>query len=219
MCCTCSTGVARGNGYSESYSDSCITLRGFHLHHCPLTERILQQRNLLSPEAKMSQAKANTKIVSGDREILQKAVDTIWSQLPLHSQEKDASTWLIALPIQDHGFTLYKSAFWDALCLKYGWEPKDLASHCIRMWKAIQCGACLELPNRWLPHSQAQWANHHWWSQGRVGFWGNWKQRTFLDVIVFNPFAKSYWDTYWPNAARRMSKGTTTMYKRFASLL
>ena len=69
--------------------------------------------------------------------ILQDAVDTIRSQLPLHfqcldlSSEKDASTWLTVLPIQDHGFTLYKSAFQDALCLRYGWEPKGLASHCI----------------------------------------------------------------------------------------
>ena len=104
----------------------------------PLTEQILQQRDLLSPETRTYQAKAKTKIVCDDRMILQDAVDTIRSQLPLHSQrcldlscEKGASTWLTVLPIQDHGFTLYKSAFRDALCLRYGWEPKDLASHCI----------------------------------------------------------------------------------------
>ncbi len=80
-----------------------------------------------------------TKIVCNDRMILQDAVDTIHSQLPLHSQwclelscEKGASTWVTVLPIQDHGFTLYKRSFRDALCLRYGWEPKDLASHCIR---------------------------------------------------------------------------------------
>ena len=33
--------------------------------------------------------------------------------------------------MKDHGFTLYKCAFRDALCLRYGWEPKYLASHCI----------------------------------------------------------------------------------------
>ena len=104
----------------------------------PLTEQILQQKDLLSPEARTYQAKAKTKIMCDDRMILQDAVDTIQSQLPLHSQrcldhscEKGASTWLTVLPVQDHGFTVYKSAFCDALCLNYGWEPKDLASHCI----------------------------------------------------------------------------------------
>jgi len=42
-----------------------------------------------------------------------------------------ASTWITVLPIQDHGCTLYKSAYRDAVYLRYGWEPKDLASHCI----------------------------------------------------------------------------------------
>ena len=35
------------------------------------------------------------------------------------SQEKGASIWLTALPIENHGFTLHKSAFRDALCLRY----------------------------------------------------------------------------------------------------
>ena len=35
------------------------------------------------------------------------------------SQEKGASIWLTALPIENHAFTLHKSAFRDALCLRY----------------------------------------------------------------------------------------------------
>ena len=51
----------------------------------------------------------------------------VWDQLPTHlqrslelSQEKGASTWLISLPIEDHGFVLHKAAFKDALSLRYG---------------------------------------------------------------------------------------------------
>ena len=45
--------------------------------------------------------------------------------------EKGASNWLSALPIKRHGFVLYKSAFRDALCLRYGWEPPNLPANCI----------------------------------------------------------------------------------------
>jgi hypothetical protein len=46
------------------------------------------------------------------------------------AQEKGASSWLIALPLRQHGFALHKSAFRDALALRYGWIPKDIPSEC-----------------------------------------------------------------------------------------
>ena len=47
------------------------------------------------------------------------------------TQEKGASSWLSTLPIQEHGFCLHKGAFRDALCLRYGWCPQLLPSHCV----------------------------------------------------------------------------------------
>ena len=38
---------------------------------------------------------------------------------PLGS-EKGASSWLMTLPISEHGFALPKGSFRDALCLRYG---------------------------------------------------------------------------------------------------
>jgi hypothetical protein len=52
--------------------------------------------------------------------------------------EKGASTWLTALPIQEHGFALHKGAFRDAISLGYGWTPTNLLSHCI-------CGTSLSV--------------------------------------------------------------------------
>ena len=46
------------------------------------------------------------------------------------SWEKGASTWLTALPIDDHGFALHKSAFRDALSLWYDWSLQNSRSHC-----------------------------------------------------------------------------------------
>ena len=53
---------------------------------------------------------------------LQRAVDL--------AQERGASSWLTALPIQEFGFTLHKSAFRDAIALRYGWSPLNTPSHC-----------------------------------------------------------------------------------------
>ena len=42
------------------------------------------------------------------------------------SSEKGASSWLLVLPIEEHGFVLHKGAFWDALCLRNGWLSSGL---------------------------------------------------------------------------------------------
>ena len=42
------------------------------------------------------------------------------------SRERGASSWVTALPINEHGFFLHKGAFRDALCLWYGWKPPNL---------------------------------------------------------------------------------------------
>ena len=46
-------------------------------------------------------------------------------------QEKGASSWLSSLPIEQYGFALHKTDFTDALCLRYGWIPSHLPSHCV----------------------------------------------------------------------------------------
>ncbi len=45
--------------------------------------------------------------------------------------EKGASSWLTALPIQEHGFALHKGALRDAICLRYVWTPPRLPTHCV----------------------------------------------------------------------------------------
>ena len=57
----------------------------------------------------------------------------MYSQLPPTFQklmnmasEKGSSSWLVALPIKSHVFSLHKGAFRDAISLKYGWHPSLL---------------------------------------------------------------------------------------------
>ena len=44
--------------------------------------------------------------------------------------EKEASSWLTVLPIQNHGFHLPKCEFRDAICLRYGLSMKGVSSKC-----------------------------------------------------------------------------------------
>ena len=45
--------------------------------------------------------------------------------------EKGTSTWLTTLPLDEYGFALHKSAFLNALALRYGWRiPLHASTHC-----------------------------------------------------------------------------------------
>ncbi len=57
---------------------------------------------------------------------LQKAMDL--------AREKGSSSWLTTLPLEEHGFTLHKGAFIDALALRYGWALSRTPTNCV-------CGA------------------------------------------------------------------------------
>ena len=54
-----------------------------------------------------------------------------WSLPPSVPWEREASSWLTTIPIREHGFALHKGDFHDTLCLRYGWTPPYLSSHCV----------------------------------------------------------------------------------------
>ena len=64
--------------------------------------------------------------------------------------EKGSSSWLSVLPISDHGFSLHKGAFHDALCLRYNWQPTHHPSHCI-CGQGFTVGHALICPTRDFP--------------------------------------------------------------------
>ena len=53
---------------------------------------------------------------------LQRAVDL--------AQESGALSWLTSRPIEEFGFTLHKSAFRDAIALRYGWSLLNTPTRC-----------------------------------------------------------------------------------------
>ena len=66
------------------------------------------------------------------------------------AKETGSSSWLIALPIESHGFTLHKSAFRDAIYLRYGWQPPLLPTTCA-CGKSFTIDHALNCPTRGFP--------------------------------------------------------------------
>jgi hypothetical protein len=49
------------------------------------------------------------------------------------AEEKGASAWLDTMPIDEHGYSLHKGAFRDALALGYGWPETQRHACYLRM--------------------------------------------------------------------------------------
>ena len=71
------------------------------------------------------------------KQFIADAAATLQATLPAPLQrnmdifsDKGASHWLTVLPVTSHGFSLPKSAFRNALCMRYNWQPDHLPSHC-----------------------------------------------------------------------------------------
>ena len=102
-----------------------------------LKDHILSQDNDYGYVIIHNQLQEKSKIRQENRKREQDEADRIYALLPdglqkavALSREKGASTWLTALPLTEHGFTLHKSAFHDALALRYGWVPARLPTKC-----------------------------------------------------------------------------------------
>ena len=97
-----------------------------------LTSLILQQTGQYTLDTLEGQKLASTKAKCERKDNWDSTANQLMSELPVDlnyavklSQEKGASSWLTSLPISEHGFSLHKGAFRDALSLRYGWQPDN----------------------------------------------------------------------------------------------
>ncbi|MDA8002156.1 MAG: reverse transcriptase domain-containing protein, partial [Alphaproteobacteria bacterium] len=102
----------------------------------PLVDRVVHQDHQLS-DCHVVQQRAKVEVQSKRRVNQQEEASRLQKRLPANlqrcmelAQEKGASTWLSALPIDSHGFALHKAAFKDALSLRYDWPLENSPSHC-----------------------------------------------------------------------------------------
>ena len=52
---------------------------------------------------------------------------------------KGACSWLTVLPLDEHGFSLQKGDFHDAVCLCYGWSLPYLPTECYTVDHTFTC--------------------------------------------------------------------------------
>ena len=103
----------------------------------PLVEAICEQHGEYNVDTMAQQQQCKVKVKSKKRSAQMAASNSLHPQLPQKLQklmevakEKSSSSWLVALPIESHGFSLHKGAFWDVFCLRYGWQPPLLPTTC-----------------------------------------------------------------------------------------
>ena len=104
----------------------------------PLVSLIRLQSFTYSVTAMTEILQRKVHVRNGRKTVLSNMAQELHSSLPKSLQrcldvasEKGASTWLTALPLEEHGFVLHKGSFRDALCLRYGWRTSHLPSHCV----------------------------------------------------------------------------------------
>ena len=102
-----------------------------------LQDHILLQNHEYGYDILAKQLEFKATIANSNKERSLRDADDLYYLLPDSLQravtlvrEKGSSTWLTALPLAEHGFTLHKGAFHDALALRYGWTLCNLPAKC-----------------------------------------------------------------------------------------
>ena len=104
----------------------------------PLIRLILRQETDFDPKElettvkeirKEIDSKNDTRHKDRLNEILIHALPEMKQSIKL-SSEKGASSWLTCVPSFQHGTILHKGDFVDAICIRYGWQLRDLPATC-----------------------------------------------------------------------------------------
>jgi len=113
----------------KEYSASCdITkpLSDFILGHDTTSLDVkaiqLSQKSSTRQSKSSQYSEQSTSLRANLEPSLQRALDL--------ATAKGSSSWLTTRPLEEHGFALHKSAFHDAIALRYGWPPKRTPAFC-----------------------------------------------------------------------------------------
>ena len=116
---------------SSQYSNSLSVCKSF-------VDLVVSQHSQIPCNAFVTQSNTKASIHKLNRQLSKQHSESVRSCLSPHqlqrlfdiANEKGVSSWLNCLPIADHGFSLHKRAFWDAICLRYGSQPSCLPTVC-----------------------------------------------------------------------------------------
>ena len=103
------------------------------LESLPLSQTGVCSADVQSTQLSLRSAVQRSKSVvmtSTKNALLEQAPPSLKRALAL-ALERGASNWFTVLPVQEHGYTLHKIAFHDAIALRYGWDPVRLSDRCL----------------------------------------------------------------------------------------
>ena len=102
----------------------CYFIAACSLHFAEISSVKLHRKSLIGK----SKAEMHSSLSSS----LRKNFDASFQCAMDFASVEGASSWLTALslPLHEHGFSLHRSAFQDALALRYGWSPLSAPSLC-----------------------------------------------------------------------------------------
>ena len=146
-----------GLGICDPYQASRDFYEFSHKLSRPLVDLILQQCDTLPHDVIDSQYRLFKKLSQTKHQNQMDRAQSVLSRSPSNlcqalecCKEKGASSWLSVNPVAQHGFALHKTDFTDALCLRYGWSPPHLPSHCV-CGKAFTISHALSCPHGAFP--------------------------------------------------------------------
>ena len=124
-----------GLGLIDPTNASTIQYRASEKITKPLVAIILEQKQAFPFETWTEMKRMQSSTKKEKRQKLDEEAAALELSEPLKrslelASEKGASLWLTALPLERHGFALHKSAFRDAISLRYSWLPDHLPSKC-----------------------------------------------------------------------------------------
>ena len=93
------------------------------------SQQYQEHKNIFKVQDKTIKVFQSSNSLSAKADLLEKVLAILKRSVELAS-EKGTSSWLTVLPWQEHGFSLHKAAFHDAVALRYGWDPARLPQHC-----------------------------------------------------------------------------------------
>lgn len=103
----------------------------------PFVNAVLEQHEVLYPNLASKYVKNKHEAINNHNSVNKATTESTIKSLPLRLQRQakiisqdGASSWLSAIPLRAYEFVLHKSAFLDAIALRYGWSPKDMPTRC-----------------------------------------------------------------------------------------
>ena len=148
------------------------------------------------------------------------------------------------MTIEEFGFSLHKSAFHDALALRYNWQPVCAPFFCgcgvrfslpkggfpsirhneirdlkVNLLSEVCNDVCIERDLQPLTGEVLTGASSNVQDGARLdiaanGVWGGWFERTYFDVRVFNPHAPSHRQTNLSTCYRRQESVKKRAYQQ-----